>query len=211
VTDNSGTENLRVRITSLAVSNFRAISRAEAVGLEDVVVVAGPNGCGKSCLFDAVRLLKSAYGGYHPNEWQQWFGEFQISLDRPQPELISLFRDRTQPLTIAATVTLKQSEKDFLLANAAELLRPLIWREVAPGRERPVYGRGATVAAQLRSHGAHVDRRLDDELAALQEDLAKPDYAAELSIDPGLAITVRESLTLQLRIQPIHSGPCRYY
>jgi predicted ATPase len=203
-----------VRITSLGVTNFRAISRAEAGDLEDVVVVAGPNGCGKSCLFDAIRLLKSAYGGYNANEWQQWFGEFQISLDRPQPELISLFRDRTRPLTITATVTLAQAEKDFLLANATELLRPLIWRDVAPGRERPVYGRGATVAAQLRSHGAQVERRLDDELTALRADLGKPNHAAELSIDPALTITVRESPTLQLVYSlfiPEHVGIIDYH
>jgi len=62
-----------MQITSLTVVNFRAITRIELRNLPPSVVIAGPNGCGKSCVFDAIRLLKSVYGGYQPNEWQSWW------------------------------------------------------------------------------------------------------------------------------------------
>jgi AAA15 family ATPase/GTPase len=52
-----------VRFASVSIENFRAISNVEITGLEDVVVIAGPNGCGKSCVLGAIRLLKSVYGG----------------------------------------------------------------------------------------------------------------------------------------------------
>ena len=57
-----------MRIVHLKAENFRAISRVELNNLEDMIVIAGPNGCGKSCILDAIRLFKSVYGGYQPNE-----------------------------------------------------------------------------------------------------------------------------------------------
>jgi AAA15 family ATPase/GTPase len=69
-----------MRIEALLIQNFRGISRVEAKGLGDTVIIAGQNGSGKSCIFDAIRLLKSTYGGYQQNEWQQFFGEFGACL-----------------------------------------------------------------------------------------------------------------------------------
>ena len=116
-----------MRITSLEVTNFRAIREARLSDLSEMVVIAGPNGCGKSCLFDAIRLLKSAYGGYNANEWQQWFGEMQISLDRAQPELLPLFRDKAVPIQISASVKLEPEERQYLSGHAEELLKPQVW------------------------------------------------------------------------------------
>lgn len=79
-----------MKFLSLEVENFRAIKRVAFENIPDMIVIAGPNGCGKSCIFDALRLFKSAYGGYQPNEFQQWFGEFQISLDMVLVKLISI-------------------------------------------------------------------------------------------------------------------------
>jgi AAA15 family ATPase/GTPase len=62
-----------VKITSLSIKNFRGISQLETGTLGDTIIVAGQNGSGKSCIFDAIRLLKSVYGGYQQNEWQHFF------------------------------------------------------------------------------------------------------------------------------------------
>ena len=69
-----------MKIDNLRISNFRGIGDVSLTDLGSMVIIAGQNGSGKSCLFDAIRLLKSVYGGYQANEWQQWMGEFQISL-----------------------------------------------------------------------------------------------------------------------------------
>jgi AAA15 family ATPase/GTPase len=55
---------LIMKIQKLNIENFRGIRRAQLDDLPDNVIIAGPNGTGKSCLFDAIRLTKSLYGGY---------------------------------------------------------------------------------------------------------------------------------------------------
>jgi AAA15 family ATPase/GTPase len=55
---------LIMKIPKLNIENFRGIRRAQLDDLPDNVIIAGPNGTGKSCLFDAIRLTKSPYGGY---------------------------------------------------------------------------------------------------------------------------------------------------
>jgi AAA15 family ATPase/GTPase len=47
-----------VKINTLLIENFRGISRLEARDLGDTVIIAGQNGSGKSCIFDAIRLLE---------------------------------------------------------------------------------------------------------------------------------------------------------
>jgi AAA15 family ATPase/GTPase len=75
-----------MHIRSVYIKNFRAIRQLELTDLPNAIVVAGPNGCGKSSFFDAIRLLKSAYGQYNPNEYQSFFQEFQINVQRLNQE-----------------------------------------------------------------------------------------------------------------------------
>src|SRR3954454_25074364 len=93
---------------SLRISNLRAIRQFEATDLGSFVVVAGQNGSGKSCVFDAIRVLKSVYGGYLANEYHQWFGEFQINL-QDRSSLGKLFRNVDKFRTYAV-------ERECLLA-----------------------------------------------------------------------------------------------
>ncbi len=142
-----------MRIRSLSITNFRAIRFMQLDGLTDFVLIAGPNGCGKSCVFDAIRLLKSVYGGYQANEWMQWFGEFQIDLnDREQ--LSHMFKNPAQPLAVAATVQLSDEEKEYL--RAAKL-----WTHTITPPPRSPRSSASTVtswrnrSANVRRHFAH--------------------------------------------------------
>lgn len=83
-----------MRFLSLNIKNLRAVREFNIQNLDNFIVIAGQNGCGKSCVFDAIRLLKSIYGGYQANEYHQWFGEFSVniqdreSVHRPDKRLI---------------------------------------------------------------------------------------------------------------------------
>jgi AAA15 family ATPase/GTPase len=87
-----------MKFTSLSIRNFKAIRPLELIGLQDFVVVAGPNGCGKSSIFDAIRLLKSVYSG-RLNEFSSFLSEMQINQQR-EGEVLRLFRDDSQPIEV---------------------------------------------------------------------------------------------------------------
>ena len=123
-----------MRIKELEIQNFRGVKHARFENLGSTVVLAGPNGCGKSSVLDAIRFLKSSYGGYSPNEIQHLYSDFLI---RPQYEsdVALLFRDREAPVRIEATIELADAEMTFLRQHGSKLVRRLIRRTRSSGHE----------------------------------------------------------------------------
>jgi energy-coupling factor transporter ATP-binding protein EcfA2 len=189
-----------MHVKKLLVENLRAIRTALLEDLQSMVVIAGPNGCGKSTLFDAIRLIKSVYGGYQQNEWQHWFNEFQINLDQRQPEILGLLQNKEKPLHIAINIDLSTEEKDFLRENLSDLIRPAIWSQVVPDSGGSPYRSGVPIAAQLRQYGAEVDEKVDNEVEAINQLLDNDSFHGELTIPPDLrpGIFVEPSPVLQL-------------
>ena len=187
-----------MQITSLTVVNFRAITRIELRNLPPSVVIAGPNGCGKSCVFDAIRLLKSVYGGYQPNEWQSWFGEFQINLNQRQGELLPLFQDRSRPLEVAVDIVLAPSEVKYLRREAESLLKDQAWKDVVPEAANWRYIGATPLAAQLRAHQPEVERHTQKAMPEFLADLEKQIHCASLTIHPDGAIKTAPSRVLEL-------------
>jgi AAA15 family ATPase/GTPase len=73
-----------MKIENIEIKNFRGIKAATLPDLKNMVVIAGQNGSGKSCVLDAIRLLKSVYGGYQQNEWHHWIGGVSDQFHQPQ-------------------------------------------------------------------------------------------------------------------------------
>ena len=88
----------------LEIQNFRAITKVVLEELEDIVLIAGPNGVGKSSIFDAIRLLKSSYGGYDQNEWHNWFNEFQVPIGGEKLNIEKVLSDKNKPLIISTII-----------------------------------------------------------------------------------------------------------
>lgn len=114
-----------MRIESLRISNFRAIENFEAKDLGDFVVIAGPNGCGKTSVLDAIRLLKSLY--VH-NEWHRWFQEFGIEIQRPT-KFPTLFRDSSSQIELEAIFALSNEERDFIASRSENIAFGLVLNE----------------------------------------------------------------------------------
>ncbi|WP_442930382.1 ATP-binding protein [Mycobacterium sp. NBC_00419] len=202
-----------MRFASLSIKNFKAIQRFQVDELSDLVLIAGPNGCGKSCVFDSIRLLKSVYGGYQANEWTQWFGEFQIDVnDREQ--LRKLFRDQAQPIEISATVELDQSEKEYLESNAEVIAAPLAWASVTGQPIESVHLSMLALAAQFR-HLTGPAHELQQKYAEiLRNSLAFDSFGLALTIAPDLQLNSLENKPMEMifqTYQPEHLGVIEYH
>ncbi|MDU9402700.1 AAA family ATPase [Pseudomonas sp. zfem004] len=185
-----------MKIKSLSIENFRGISKVDIDNLGDTIIIAGQNGSGKSCIFDAIRLLKSCYGGYQQNEWQHFFGEFAIQLHGGSGNLNGLFNDASKPLKIKCEFILRDNEKVFISNNAATLLEQTIWQTLLP--EAFQYGghHKALFSTQFRERQPEVNSRVSQELPPLMEALSKNSTFGTVTVDPQGNIFVEDSRLL---------------
>jgi predicted ATPase len=187
-----------VKIDSVLISNFRGISHVEASNLGDTIIIAGQNGSGKSCLFDAIRLLKSTYGGYQQNEWQQFFGEFAIQLHGGAKNLRGLFNDSRKPVIIECHFRLRDNEKAYISTNAAELLEATIWQTLLPEAFQFGGYQKALFANQFRERQPEVTARVQTELPGLLQELANPNVIGRIEITSSGAVTILGSRLLSV-------------
>lgn len=185
-----------MKIDSLKISNFRGIGDIEMSNLGTMVIIAGQNGSGKSCIFDAIRLLKSVYGGYQANEWQQWMGEFQINLTNRSSDFQPIFNDPSRELRVSCDFKLSESERQYISNNASELLREKIWKTILP--EAYAWGglRMAVFSAQFREREPEVAARVEIEFPQLIHELSSPVISGTFFIPPGETPRVSNSLVL---------------
>ena len=189
-----------MKFHSLKITNLRAIQRFEISDLDSFIVVAGQNGSGKSCVFDAIRLLKSIYGGYSANEYHQWFGEFQINL-QDRRSLRKLFRNVDEPIHIEASVSFSPEENEYLSQNAESVVQPIAWQE-ATGQpvDHWTFSRTA-VATQLRQYQsvlAPAISRLADEVRSAVVD---PLHTLALEIAPNGEMRIANSKLVEAAFQ----------
>ena len=187
-----------MRLRAVRIENFRGIEFFEITDLRDLVVIAGPNGCGKTAVLDGIRLLKSFYGGYSLNEWQMWFGEFQIDTTRPEG-MLRLFRDRERNLRINAELELSSTDLSYLQEHAEDALRAIVW-QARLGRN---FGRWrqAVSVAEMNQYGEEVEREVQEGSAEVRQALGAESHHAGLTISPTGQIDVMEEVVLELLFQ----------
>lgn len=187
-----------MKIENLTIRNFRGIREVAMNHLGSMVIIAGQNGSGKSCVYDAIRLLKSVYGGYQQNEWQQWMGEFQIQLTNRLSDLSAMFNDPAQELRVQCDFRLSTSERQYISTNYVELLSEYVWKSILPEAFQWSGYRMAMFAAQIRERQGEVDKRVSELRPTLMENLSRDLIRGEFFIPVGGNLQIVNSLALSV-------------
>ena len=178
------------------------------------VVIAGPNGSGKTCVLDSIRLFKSAYGSYAQSELDLWSNEFQLSWRGVPGDFRGLLRDRSRELRISARVEISEREKRYLLGEGHWMTLELAWSQLFP-QQRTRRGQLLGVATQeqlkqaetVREHAAKLQHRL-------RAELEWGSAGGALTIQPGGQAIREPSLALELLFGffiPEHIGIIDYH
>jgi predicted ATPase len=97
-----------MKIKELTISNFKTIKLLRMENIPDLVVIAGPNGCGKTAIFDAVRLFKAIAGPYSSQELSQ------IRSTELRNELKNVVNLKAEFAEISVGIELSEREKGYL-------------------------------------------------------------------------------------------------
>jgi hypothetical protein len=184
-----------VRIKKILIENFRAIQKLELSDLSRTIIIAGQNGAGKSCILDAIRLVKSLYGGYQPNEYHMWFGEYNIPANGDPKDFVRLLRNKVQPMHVQIDFQLDPGEKSYLLENIDDLAIQNAWKQIAPSQGRGTAGE--SLATRQRVNRSQVEARAREDSKALSAALQNESFNAEIWLRPGENFLVEPSLVLE--------------
>ena len=189
-----------MRFEKISIENFRAIEHVAIDATNgSMIVIAGPNGCGKSCIFDAIRFAKSAYGGYEDNEWDHWFNEFQISRD--PGEMKGILRDKRMPARISVTLTLHEREKLYLYENGNQLVEEIAWNQLYPGSNYRHWRKRIRIQGEqnraILDQIAQVQQLTNALFNGLQAELQKTGICGEVTILPNGQVAIQRNLALE--------------
>jgi hypothetical protein len=187
-----------MRIDEIEVKNFRGIRNVILKDLQSTVVIAGANGSGKSCIFDAIRLLKSAYGGYQQNEWHHWMAEFQINFANNSDAFKTFFQDQSKELFIKCVFRLHPKEREYLAKHGEELVRASVWRLIAPEMHGWSSYNAAPMAAQYRDREPEVAALTKSHMQVLMKELSQDTVTGKLWGKSGETIRFENSKALEI-------------
>ena len=126
-----------MKIRRLLIENFKGIQKIHMTDLEDVITIAGKNGCGKTCLLEGIRLLKSQYGHYNENENRAWWDEKQVDLHQAGA-IRNVLRNKRNSAVVEAEIELTNSEKEYIREDPNHLTEVMAIRNIAPGIENQI-------------------------------------------------------------------------
>jgi AAA15 family ATPase/GTPase len=109
-----------MKIKELTISNFKTIKFLRMENIPDLAVIAGPNGCGKTAIFDAVRLFKAIAGPYSSQELGY------IRSAELRNELKNVVNLKAEFAEISVGIELSEREKGYLKSKFNNLEEVLV-------------------------------------------------------------------------------------
>lgn len=186
-----------MKITDVEIKNFRAIDHAAVESDSTMVVIAGPNGCGKSCILDAIRLAKSAYGRYDPNEFRHWMGEFQID-PNSHTDMKKVLRDKAKSAEIKVVVVLHPKEIHYLRREADNIGERTAVGIVLPGASFEEWRQRVQASGhQAQEIIAQIEMLSRSFAADLRKQLGQTKHEGIVTVSPTGSVALSPNLVLQ--------------
>ncbi len=137
-----------MKLTTLAIHDFKALANCNLTNLDRVVVLAGENGSGKSSVMDAIRLTKVLVGSYadNANDRQEVLNELNLNVTSTGDLRRPLTR-WTQRSAIKATFSFSESDRAYLRLHYATLAEGLAFRNASGAAGPPANQRRVTQSA----------------------------------------------------------------
>ena len=145
-------------------------------------------------MFDAIRLLKSAYGSYQADEINHWICEFQLHANAASL-LLSLLLNKSATLKIRADFNLSSAESTYIYLNADTLVRSQLLRE-RNNSGTPFPPGGAGHGTVVRD--PDIERQIPALVQRLKAELVQTSIFAEVQIAPNGAFTSITSDVLKI-------------
>jgi len=188
-----------MKIVKFKIENFKAIKSIKLDNLSNTILIAGPNGCGKFCIFDSIRLLKSLIGGYQDNEWHLWFNEFQIKPQNIRQEIVKLFQTEDRDLKIEAIFTFNDSEKNFLRNEGKFILEYQLWKRYVPNfaNQQQNY-KARPLGAEYNSLAQRISQECEPNFKSLKKELNQEVFPASFIANKQGKFSYISGLALQL-------------